>query len=1142
MTRTQTFFLFVGLLLALLPRPVFVADFIRADSNGDGEVNVADPVRTLTVLFRPDTLAELPTCWKALDANDDGEIDVSDPVFTLLSLFSSPFPDPSPPFPDCGADPTEDAISCEHTSCEAGNGVTSRGPVLHYDFSEGRGTELTDRSGHGNHGVIVGAEWTGELGATALEFDGVDDHVEIPPSPSLERLDQEFTIELRVNPAENPPADGLGAYRLLLGRSGEFWDPESSFGLYLLAGGTSLVGYVRHGPTASAEENDVYRVIASTKGVNRWQDVVLTRTRSQLILYVDSEPVFKTYAPELTIPSFAGLRIGGIQGRFFAGSIRELRVFDYARTPGLVLDYDFSVGSGETLYDLSGNENHGRIHGAVWTQGRAGPTLRFDGQDDYVEVLPSSSLHELRDEFTIEMLVKPGPNPPQPGSGLYGLLMGRDGSFSSPESAFGLYANQGGQVMTGYVRYGPGTAPNEVYEVHAPKTNSDGWRRITFVKEREELSLYVDSSPLDVDRPEPTDSVSTPEAVVATDLPLRIGGVDGHFFQGEIKSIRVFDFARRRPFIMMVTSWDERISSTPLLDIAPEEIEILDTSPFDAVALNLVDIYSAQPLPNAGEVLERAGELRDASRKEVWVRVNLNRMFERCPGNYYWDGDATMEDVEALPTRGASIADVRFQSTPYFAAINVMDLFDDVGARTDFYATLELALKFSAVAGGGIALDLENYGGCNDAEGNGSPYHLDALARAYQISLAEVITALERVGADMADIIAREHPAVTLLALFTHLNQPNWDGEGHYVSVAYVARGLLQRVRDLALPCRIIDGGEGAATLGYINPTLGGLLDKISRRWISTGPVLDRFAPRFELGGTVTVWDDPGECVGWCQELAGEPNPFQSLRDFQPFLREILSSYDFLWFYAPALTDYAPFSESAPAFHQRLAESLNQVLRRDEVVAQYEFKEGEGSRLVDLSGHGNEGVIQGARWVVEGGIHALSFDGEDDQVLIADSPSLQNLLLGREFTIEALLRPGPNPPRADFGSYRLIVGKSGEFWDPESAIALYANEGGGGFTGAYRYGPEASVERNDVYRVEAEAAPVGTWQEVMLVKDRGEFRIYVDSLEPAATVAVSQTGIGSTHDCVIGGVAGRFFEGAIGRLTLYGYAVRYPRP
>ena len=59
------------------------------------------------------------------------------------------------------------------------------GLVLYLPFDEGKGNIAHDYSGHGNHGVIYGAKWVNGISGKALEFDGVDDYVEVANSSSL---------------------------------------------------------------------------------------------------------------------------------------------------------------------------------------------------------------------------------------------------------------------------------------------------------------------------------------------------------------------------------------------------------------------------------------------------------------------------------------------------------------------------------------------------------------------------------------------------------------------------------------------------------------------------------------------------------------------------------------------------------------------------------------------------------------------------------------------------------------------------------------------------------------------------------------------------------------------------------------------
>ena len=87
-------------------------EFIRGDGNGDGIIDVADPIYGLNYLFS-DEKSTTP-CEDALDANDDGETDIADPVYLLAFLFSQGIAPPAP-FPDCGADPSEDELGCDES-------------------------------------------------------------------------------------------------------------------------------------------------------------------------------------------------------------------------------------------------------------------------------------------------------------------------------------------------------------------------------------------------------------------------------------------------------------------------------------------------------------------------------------------------------------------------------------------------------------------------------------------------------------------------------------------------------------------------------------------------------------------------------------------------------------------------------------------------------------------------------------------------------------------------------------------------------------------------------------------------------------------------------------------------------------------
>jgi len=89
------------------------APFERGDVNGDGGLDVGDPIAALGYLFTSEPVG----CLDAVDANDDGSVDIADPISLLTHLFDFG-PPPAGPWPDCGEDPSEDDLSCYESTCD----------------------------------------------------------------------------------------------------------------------------------------------------------------------------------------------------------------------------------------------------------------------------------------------------------------------------------------------------------------------------------------------------------------------------------------------------------------------------------------------------------------------------------------------------------------------------------------------------------------------------------------------------------------------------------------------------------------------------------------------------------------------------------------------------------------------------------------------------------------------------------------------------------------------------------------------------------------------------------------------------------------------------------------------------------------
>ena len=90
--------------------PVNESRFKRGEANGDGDVDISDPIAILGYLFLGDVA---PTCLDALDADDSGDVNLTDAVRVFSFLFLGGAAPPAPGARQCGPDPTADGLECK---------------------------------------------------------------------------------------------------------------------------------------------------------------------------------------------------------------------------------------------------------------------------------------------------------------------------------------------------------------------------------------------------------------------------------------------------------------------------------------------------------------------------------------------------------------------------------------------------------------------------------------------------------------------------------------------------------------------------------------------------------------------------------------------------------------------------------------------------------------------------------------------------------------------------------------------------------------------------------------------------------------------------------------------------------------------
>jgi hypothetical protein len=188
------------------------------------------------------------------------------------------------------------------------------------------------------------------------------------------------------------------------------------------------------------------------------------------------------------------------------------------------------------------------------------------------------------------------------------------------------------------------------------------------------------------------------------------------------------------------------------------------------------------------------------------------------------------------------------------------------------------------------------------------------------------------------------------------------------------------------------------------------------------------------------------------------------------------------------------------------------------LVAAYGFNEGGGITLGDSSGHGHVGALSGPAWSAGKFGSALSFDGINDVVTIADS-SLLDLTTG--MTLEAWVYP------RSVSSWRTILIKE----QPANYVySLYGN------TGINRPAVLIDVVGGDVRAPTQLAA--NTWTHLAATSDGATLRLYRNGTEVSSR-AVSGAITISSGSLRIGGnsIWGEYFDGLIDEIRIYNRAL-----
>ncbi len=425
------------------------------------------------------------------------------------------------------------------------------GLMAHYPFAG----NADDASGNGNHGTVVGATLApdrfGEADC-AYSFDGVDDHILVPDSDTLD-LTTSATFALWVNVDPEIDYSVYGSPHLFTKGAtyGALW---ADYGF--------RVQETRSIFEVTVDGNTPRTTALPAVPEGRWVHLAIVYHDSTVTLYENgfqvSQPI--TTHAEMRVsdqPLYIGMRYVDNNAGRFQGEIDDLRIYNRALADGeiealagMVAHYPFD-GHAQDATDYG---NHGTVEGATLVPDRLGhpdAAYGFDGVDDYIVVADADSL-DLMAHATFAMCVYVDPDIN------YGVS-GRPHLLSKGATYGDLWADYAVKVGASASYLEITDDANARSQASFPAVPEGSWVHLAVVYERGAAVLYRDG----ITVTGPITTLHT--AMRISDQPLYIGHRyttdNTGRFEGAIDNLRIYDRALTGEEIrsLVLTDCDRRI-------------------------------------------------------------------------------------------------------------------------------------------------------------------------------------------------------------------------------------------------------------------------------------------------------------------------------------------------------------------------------------------------------------------------------------------------------------------------------------------------------------------------------------------------------------------------------------------------------
>lgn len=417
------------------------------------------------------------------------------------------------------------------------------GPVAYYNFDEGSGTSLYDRSGNGYSSTAFGGapSWVSGKYGKGLEFNGTSDYV-TRTTANFQSSDYAGTISAWVKLTD------VADFRYIVHSADE---ATGNYQLSMSIQGTTGKPYIYQRNNDTAD----YVVGSTNVADGNWHYVVAVSDGSSYSLFVDGVAETLTAASGSNTgdwladtPNRDNLVIGvnkrSSLGAYFKGDIDEVKIYNYARTTKQIVEdmnaghpvggspvasqlgyWKFDEGYGSTVYDSGFGGNNGTITDASWiNNGKIDRALSFDGGTTVVSV-PTFS-YESDEQYTLSAWIK--------ASGGQQTWLVKETSWSDGFKQWGGYNSW-------FFRAGDGTNAADLWSSYTGLGVSAGqWFHWVMVRNHDTWTMYINGK---------ENSSRTNSLIGSTNNSgsLKIGNrlqVDWNpEFQGQMDEVKIYNYA-----------------------------------------------------------------------------------------------------------------------------------------------------------------------------------------------------------------------------------------------------------------------------------------------------------------------------------------------------------------------------------------------------------------------------------------------------------------------------------------------------------------------------------------------------------------------------------------------------------------------